>query len=124
MVSMTWTSLSAPTWTPVRYINAVYSPKSNAVYIWGGSQIDYQKLGQMLTISSNGATTVQADLGVYRDSYSATCVLGSVLLYGGNYGPFFNTLFDYEVCYFLYSNDVLADNNSSRMHLRLCLCQI
>jgi len=99
LTSRTWTTVSSSlsSWVGVRWINGVYSSASNAVLVWAGSQANYLKQTQMLVVPSSGSPYVVPNLGVQRDSYSAIQAGDSVVYYGGNFGAYFNTVYDYEV---------------------------
>jgi len=99
LTSSTWATISTsvPSWVGVRWIQAVYSATTQSILVWAGSQANYLKQTQMLIVSASGVPTVVANLGVQRDSYSGIQVGTSIIYYGGNFGAFFNTLYDYEV---------------------------
>lgn len=99
LTSSTWTTISSAfsSWIPVRYVNAIYSPVTKNVLVWGGSDILYTKQKQMLVVSALGVPTVIPNLGVARDIYSVGRIGNSIIYYGGDDVDYFNTLYDYEV---------------------------
>jgi len=93
-----WTAItnSAPSWTPVAYINAVYSPSDTSVYIWGGRTSAGKESVQMFSVDQDGDTTV-SNVSTGLDSYSTINVGSSLLFYGGHGATYVATLYDLEV---------------------------
>lgn len=79
----TWTPSGLASWAAVEYINAVHSPQSNGIYVWGGSDGKGQK-SQFLSLDLIAGNASVYDTGVKIDSCTGVNVFGSILWYGGH----------------------------------------